>query len=50
MFPVRVSRILDVAFSSIGLLFGSIVAYQMIVGDLGSVILSQLLDITVHCR
>ncbi|CAF0848444.1 unnamed protein product [Adineta ricciae] len=35
-----------VELSSIGLLCGSIVAYQMIVGDLGSVIISQIFDIT----
>ena len=34
--------------SSIGLLFGSIVAYQMIMGDLGSVIVSEIFHWTVQ--
>ncbi|CAF3243772.1 unnamed protein product [Rotaria socialis] len=37
---------LVVELSSIGLLLGSIVAYQMIVGDLGSVVVAQTLDVT----
>ncbi|CAF1054884.1 unnamed protein product [Rotaria sordida] len=37
---------LIVELSSIGLLFGSIVAYQMIIGDLGSVVVSQIFNIT----
>ncbi|CAF1231540.1 unnamed protein product [Rotaria magnacalcarata] len=37
---------LIVELSSIGLLLGSIVAYQMIVGDLGSVVVAQALDMT----
>jgi hypothetical protein len=34
--------------SSIGLLCGSIIAYQMIIGDLGSVVISQVFHTTVH--
>ncbi|CAF3002561.1 unnamed protein product [Rotaria sp. Silwood2] len=37
---------LIVELSSIGLLLGSIVAYQMIIGDLGSVVFSQAFNIT----
>ena len=35
-------------FSSIGLLCGSIIAYEMVIGDLGSMVFSQTFSITVE--